>query len=108
MEPKRLEDIPHDIFIQDIKELTENFSIEFPKIFKEIQEKLNISSSDLFITDFIENQKFPEQYTGYIFDKHNKKMYDYTIKNKNLTIYEVDRSLLTTDDTYSVIVLDLL
>ena len=106
MKPIELDKIPDDIFIQDIKELTESFAIEFPDVFKQLLTELNVSKDNLFITDFIENQKIANLYTGYVFDKTHKKMYDYTIKNKKLSIFEVDIKKLTTENTYSIRVLD--
>lgn len=106
MKPIELDKIPNDIFIQDIKELTEGFAIEFPDVFKQLLTELNVSKDNLFITDFIENQKIANLYTGYVFDKTHKKMYDYTIKNKKLSIFEVDIKKLTTENTYSIRVLD--
>ncbi|WP_107812541.1 hypothetical protein [Neisseria sicca] len=106
MKPIELDEIPNDIFIQDIKELTHSFSIEFPDIFKQLLIELNVSKDNLFITDFIEHQKIADSYTGYVFDKTHKKMYDYTIKNKKLSIFEVDIKKLTTKNTDSIRVLD--
>ena len=106
MKPIELDQIPDDIFIQDIKELTESFSIEFSDIFKQLLIELNVSKDNLFITDFIEHQKIADSYTGYVFDKTHKKMYDYTIKNKKLSIFEVDIKKLTTKNTDSIRVLD--
>ena len=106
MKPIELDEMPNDIFIQDIKELTESFSIEFPDIFKQLLIELNVSKDNLFITDFIEHQKIADSYTGYVFDKTHKKMYDYTIKNKKLSIFEVDIKKLTTKNSDSIRVLD--
>jgi hypothetical protein len=106
MKSIELDEIPNDIFIQDIKELTESFSIEFPDIFKQLLIELNVSKDNLFITDFIEHQKIADSYTGYVFDKTHKKMYDYTIKNKKLSIFEVDIKKLTTKNSDSIRVLD--
>ena len=99
MKPIELDEMPNDIFIQDIKELTESFSIDFPDVFRQLLTELNVSKDNLFITDFIENQKI-------VFDKTHKKMYDYTIKNKKLSFFEVDIKKLTTKDTDSIRVLD--
>ncbi|EGY62374.1 MULTISPECIES: hypothetical protein [unclassified Neisseria] len=106
MKPMELDEMPNDIFIQDIKELTESFSIDFPNVFRQLLTELNVSKDNLFITDFIENQKIANSYTGYVFDKTHKKMYDYTIKNKKLSFFEVDIKKLTTKDTDSIRVLD--
>ena len=47
MKPIELDQIPDDIFIQDIKELTEGFSIEFPDVFKQLLTELNVSKDNL-------------------------------------------------------------
>ena len=64
MKPIELDEMPNDIFIQDIKELTESFSIDFPDVFRQLLTELNVSKDNLFITDFIENQKIANSYTA--------------------------------------------
>lgn len=84
MKPIELDEMPNDIFIQDIKELTESFSIDFPDVFRQLLTELNVSKDNLFITDFIENQKIANSYTGYIFDKTHKKCMTIQSKIRNL------------------------
>ena len=49
MKPIELDEMPNDIFIQDIKELTESFSIDFPDVFRQLLTKLNVSKDNTAI-----------------------------------------------------------
>jgi len=68
MQPVELNDIPDEIFLEDIAELTEHFSIEFPQSFS-----LNADSSDVLITDFVEDENDAETYEGFAYDRRRKK-----------------------------------
>ena len=57
MEPIILNNIPDEILLDDIKELTQEFPIEFPNLFKQIKDYLNVDTQNIYITDFVEDRK---------------------------------------------------
>jgi len=82
MEPIILNNIPDEILLDDIKELTQEFPIEFPNLFKQIKDYLNVDTS--------------------------RKMYKYSFEKDKSKIEEVNISSLTLKDTFSIKVLHLL
>ena len=108
MQPVELNDIPDEIFLEDIAELTEHFPVCFPQSFKILCECLNADSSDVLITDFVEDENDAETYEGLAYDRRRKKMYAYLFDHDRVQINEVAIDSLTMRDTFSVRVLHLL
>ena len=50
MEPIILNNISDEVFLDDIKELTQEFPIEFPNLFKQIKDYLNVDTQNIYIT----------------------------------------------------------
>ncbi|WP_325197215.1 hypothetical protein [Kingella oralis] len=108
MQPVALNDIPDEIFLEGITQLTELFPVWFPQSFKILCESLNADSGDVLITDFVEDQNDEEIYEGFAYDRRRKKMYAYLFDHNRAQINEVATDSLTMRDTYSVRVLHLL
>ena len=103
-----LNDIPDEVFLEGITQLTELFPVWFPQSFKILCESLNADSGDVLITDFVEDQNDEEIYEGFAYDRRRKKMYAYLFDHNRAQIHEVATDSLTMRDTYSVRVLHLL
>ena len=108
MQPVALDNIPDEVFLEGITQLTELFPVWFPQSFKILCESLNADSGDVLITDFVEDENDENWYAGYAYDRRNKKMYDYTFDHGRAQIHEVATDSLTMRDTFSVRVLHLL
>lgn len=108
MKPTQLDQIPDSVFIEDIKDLTKEFRIEFPHLFNKIKDYLNISIECIFITDFIEDESKINHFYGYFFDSCNHKLYYYEFKRNSANFKEVEISTLTTKDSFGIKVLHLL
>ena len=86
MEPIILNNIPDEVLLDDIKELTQEFPIEFPNLFKQIKDYLNVDTQNIYITDFVEDENNSDYFYGYLFDILSRKMYKYSFekdKDKN-------------------------
>ena len=108
MEPIILNNIPDEVFLDDIKELTQEFPIEFPNLFKQIKDYLNVDTQNIYITDFVEDENNSDYFYGYLFDILSRKMYKYSFEKDKSKYEEVNISSLTLKDTFSIKVLHLL
>lgn len=108
MEPIILNNIPDEVFLDDIKELTQEFPIEFPNLFKQIKDYLNVDKQNIYITDFVEDENNSDYFYGYLFDILSRKMYKYSFEKDKSKFEEVNISSLTLKDTFSIKVLHLL
>lgn len=108
MEPIILNNIPDEVFLDDIKELTQEFPIEFPNLFKQIKDYLNVDTQNIYITDFVEDENNSDYFYGYLFDILSRKMYKYSFEKDKSKFEEVNISSLTLKDTFSIKVLHLL
>ncbi|MDK7353290.1 hypothetical protein [Rothia aeria] len=108
MEPIILNNIPDEVFLDDIKELTQEFPIEFPNLFKQIKDYLNVDTQNIYITDFVEDENNNDYFYGYLFEILSRKMYKYSFEKDKSKFEEVNISSLTLKDTFSIKVLHLL
>ena len=108
MEPIILNNIPDEILLDDIKELTQEFPIEFPNLFKQIKDYLNVDTQNIYITDFVEDENNSDYFYGYLFDILSRKMYKYSFEKDKSKFEEVNINSLTLKDTFSIKVLHLL
>jgi len=108
MQPVALNDIPDEVFLEDIFELTAALAEELPALFNIMCASLSIAPEDLLITDFVEDQNDEEIYEGFAYDRRRKKMYAYLFDHNRAQIHEVATDSLTMRDTFSVRVLHLL
>ena len=108
MEPIILNNIPDEVFLDDIKELTQEFPIEFPNLFKQIKDYLNVDKQNIYITDFVEDENNNDYFYGYLFEILSRKMYKYSFEKDKSKFEEVNISSLTLKDTFSIKVLHLL
>ena len=108
MEPIILNNIPDEVFLDDIKELTQEFPIEFPNLFKQIKDYLNVDTQNIYITDFVEDENNSDYFYGYLFDILSRKMYKYSFEKDKSKFEEVNISSLTLKNTFSIKVLHLL
>ncbi|GIJ96772.1 hypothetical protein CAPN001_13410 [Capnocytophaga stomatis] len=111
MEPMKLDEIPDEIFLEDIYDLTENIPKEFPTWLKQIEQQTGVKAEYIRFTDFVENvddEESSEEFVGYFYAMPNQQMYRYSSENDILTIIPVDKKRLTMQDTFSLRVLHLL
>ena len=108
MESIILDNIPNEVFLDDIKELTQEFPIEFPNLFKRIKDYLNVDTQNIYITDFVEDENNNDYFYGYLFEILSRKMYKYSFEKDKSKFEEVNISSLTLKDTFSIKVLHLL
>ncbi|MFC2562318.1 MAG: hypothetical protein ACFNS8_04755 [Kingella oralis] len=108
MQPVALNDIPDEVFLEDIFELTVALAEELPALFNIMCASLSIAPEDLLITDFVEDQNDEEIYEGFAYDRRRKKMYAYLFDHDRVQVHEVATDSLTMRDTFSVRVLHLL
>ena len=108
MESIILDNIPNEVFLDDIKELTQEFPIEFPNLFKRIKDYLNVDTQNIYITDFVEDENNSDYFYGYLFEILSRKMYKYSFEKDKSKFEEVSISSLTLKDTFSIKVLHLL
>ena len=108
MESIILDNIPNEVFLDDIKELTQEFPIEFPNLFKRIKDYLNVDTQNIYITDFVEDENNSDYFYGYLFEILSRKMYKYSFEKDKSKFEEVNISSLTLKDTFSIKVLHLL
>ena len=73
MQPVALNDIPDEVFLEDIFELTVALAEELPALFNIMCASLSIAPEDLLITDFVEDQNDEEIYEGFAYDRRRKK-----------------------------------
>ncbi|WP_153708995.1 hypothetical protein [Eikenella corrodens] len=103
-----LEDIPNEVFLEDIQDLTQAFPLEFPRQFQQIKDYLGIDEQHIHITDFVEDQNREDCFYGYFFDALNRKIYEYAFEGEKIMFREADIAALTMRDTFSIKVLHLL
>lgn len=48
METIELQDIPNEVFLEDIQELTQAFPLEFPHLFQQIKDYLGIDQKHIY------------------------------------------------------------
>ncbi|MBH5328834.1 hypothetical protein H9Q10_04030 [Eikenella sp. S3360] len=108
MEPVELQDIPNEVFLEDIQDLTQAFPREFPHLFQQIKDYLGIAEKHIYITDFVEDQNQEDSFYGYFFDALNRKIYHYAFEGEKTAFHEADMAALTMRDTFSIKVLHLL
>ncbi|GIZ15825.1 hypothetical protein [Capnocytophaga catalasegens] len=111
MEPIAFDDIPDEVFLEDIYELTESIKNDFPAWLKVIVEQLGGNANTIRFTDFVENtddEASPIEFAGYFYDISTRKMYQYTVIDSQFAFKLVDLSSLTEQDTFSLKVLHLL
>lgn len=111
MEPKKLEEIPDEVFLADIEDLTNGIPVEFPTWLGQIEAQIGVEAEHIRFTDFVENnddKASSEEFCGYFYDLKNEQMYSYSVENDVLTAKSVDKNQLTMQDTFSLRVLHLL
>ncbi|MDO4228901.1 MAG: hypothetical protein Q4C98_03740 [Capnocytophaga sp.] len=111
MKPIEFDDIPDEVFIEDILELTESINDEFPQWLTAIEKKLGVNPAHIRFTNFVENtddETSPIEFAGYFYDVFSQKMYEYQQEKAIFTFWQVDIKTLTIKDTHSLRVLHLL
>lgn len=108
MESIELQDIPNEVFLEDIQDLTQAFPLEFPHLFQQIKDYLGIDQKHIYITDCVEDENQEDCFYGYFFDALNRKIYHYAFEGEKTVFQEADIAALTMRDTFSIKVLHLL
>ena len=110
MEPQEL---TNEILLESILDCTDFVSNELPNLYKSVKKSLP-KSDEIFFMNFVEDENKEDNYFGYVYDKKNTVMYEYSfqdsklLKNSKLSLIEKDVSKLTTKDILELPALNLL
>lgn len=110
MEPQEL---TNEILLESILDCTDFVSNEVLNLYKSVKKSLP-KSDEIFFMNFVEDENKEDNYYGYVYDKKNTVMYEYSfqdsklLKNSKLSLIEKDVSKLTTKDILELPALNLL
>ena len=110
MEPKEL---TSGILLESVLECTSFVVNEVPHLDSAVIERLN-QDDEVFFMNFVEDEDGQDDYYGYIYNKTNRKIYEYAfhddklVKNRKLSFIEKKIGELTTKDILELPIIDLL
>lgn len=110
MEPKEL---TSEILLESVLECTNFVVNEIPNLYSAVMERLKIDD-ELFFMNFVEDENEQNDYYGYVYNKTNRKIYEYAfhddklVKNRKLSLIEKKIGELTTKDILELSIINLL
>ena len=110
MEPKEL---TSGILLESVLECTSFVVNEVPNLYSAVIERLN-QDDEIFFMNFVEDENEQNDYYGYVYNKTNRKIYEYAfhddklVKNRKLSFIEKKIGELTTKDILELPIIDLL
>ena len=110
MEPKEL---TSGILLESVLECTSFVVNEVPNLYSAVIERLN-QDDEVFFMNFVEDENEQNDYYGYVYNKTNRKIYEYAfhddklVKNMKLSLIEKKIGELTTKDILELPIIDLL
>ena len=110
MEPKEL---TSGILLESVLECTSFVVNEVPNLYSAVIERLN-QDDEIFFMNFVEDENNQDDYYGYVYNKTNRKIYEYAfhddklVKNRKLSFIEKKIGELTTKDILELPIIDLL
>ena len=88
MEPKEL---TSEILLESVLECTNFVVNEIPNLYSAVMERLK-KDDELFFMNFVEDENEQNDYYGYVYNKTNRKIYEYAfhddklVKNRKLSL----------------------
>ena len=110
MEPKEL---TSEILLESVLECTNFVVNEIPNLYSAVMERLK-KDDELFFMNFVEDENEQNDYYGYVYNKTNRKIYEYAfhddklVKNRKLSLIEKKIGELTTKDILELSIINLL
>ena len=110
MEPKEL---TSGILLESVLECTSFVVNEVPNLYSAVMERLK-KDDEFFFMNFVEDENEQDDYYGYVYNKTNRKIYEYAfhddklVKNRKLSFIEKKIGELTTKDIVELPIIDLL
>ena len=110
MEPKEL---TSEILLESVLECTNFVVNEVPNLYSAVMERQK-KDDELFFMNFVEDENEQNDYYGYVYNKTNRKIYEYAfhddklVKNRKLSLIEKKIGELTTKDILELSIINLL
>ncbi|MDO1517295.1 MULTISPECIES: hypothetical protein [unclassified Neisseria] len=110
MEPQEL---TNEILLESVLDCTDFIMNEVSNLYNAITEKLP-RNNKIFFMNFVEDENSQDNYYGYVYDKTDMKMYEYSFqdnklpKKRKLSLVEKKIDKLTTKDILELPIVDLL
>ena len=107
------QELTNEVLLESILDCTHFVSHEVPNLFKSVKESLP-HSDKIFFMNFVEDEHKKDDYYGYVYNKTNRKIYEYAfhddklMKNRKLSLVEKKIEELTTKDILELPIINLL
>jgi hypothetical protein len=101
------------ILLESVLECTDFIVNEVPNLYNAVIEKLK-QDDEIFFMNFVEDEHKKDDYYGYVYNKTNRKIYEYAfhddklMKNRRLSLVEKKIEELTTKDILELPIINLL
>ena len=107
------EELTSKILLESVLECTNFVVNEVPNLYSAVIERLK-QDDEVFFMNFVEDENNQDDYYGYVYNKTNRKIYEYAfhddklVKNRMLSFIEKKIGELTTKDILELPIIDLL
>ena len=107
------EELTSKILLESVLECTNFVVNEIPNLYSAVMERQK-KDDELFFMNFVEDENEQNDYYGYVYNKTNRKIYEYAfhddklVKNRKLSLIEKKIGELTTKDILELPIIDLL
>ena len=107
------EELTSKILLESVLECTNFVVNEVPNLYSAVMERLK-QDDEVFFMNFVEDENNQDDYYGYVYNKTNRKIYEYAfhddklVKNRMLSFIEKKIRELTTKDILELPIIDLL
>lgn len=107
------EELTSKILLESVLECTNFVVNEVPNLYRAVMERLK-QDDEVFFMNFVEDENNQDDYYGYVYNKTNRKIYEYAfhddklVKNRMLSFIEKKIRELTTKDILELPIIDLL
>ena len=101
------------ILLENVLECTKFVVNEMPNLYSAVIERLK-QDDEVFFMNFVEDENEQDDYYGYVYNKINRKIYEYAfhddklVKNRKLSFLEKKVGELTTKDILELPIIELL
>ena len=107
------EELTSKILLESVLECTNFVVNEIPNLYSAVMERQK-KDDELFFMNFVEDENEQNDYYGYVYNKTNRKIYEYAfhddklVKNRKLSLIEKKIGELTTKDILELSIINLL
>ena len=107
------EELTSKILLESVLECTNFVVNEVPNLYSSVIERLK-QDDEIFFMNFVEDENDQDDYYGYVYNKTNRKIYEYEfhdnklVKNRKLSFIEKKIGDLTTKDILELPIINLL